>query len=136
MYQLTHKIHTHFWSFGVVSLSVSLLCIWSFLTTKQGRFGTVGILLANWWNFCRLCIGVKLCERHNDLDGSKYLQFETIFFIIFYFFIFYLVFIFLMKFTKGKNDFVPNSRKFHSGFLQFVFVSIIERVLFTSESRW
>lgn len=68
---------THFWSLagGVdVSLSVSLLWIVSLLITKQGRFGAVGILLANWWNFCRLWIGVKLCDRHNDLDGSKYLK--------------------------------------------------------------
>lgn len=72
--RIFHTKCTHFWSFdGECSFSVSLLCKCSCFT-KHGRFGTVGILLANWWNFCRLWMGVRLCVRHKDLDGSKYLQ--------------------------------------------------------------
>lgn len=79
LFSLFFRKCTHFWSFDVeCSVSVSRLSICSCFTTKHGRFGTVGILLANWWNFCRLWMGVKLCVRHNDLDGSKYLQWQRI----------------------------------------------------------
>lgn len=79
LFSLFFRKCTHFWSFDVeCSVSVSRLSICWCFTTKHGRFGTVGILLANWWNFCRLWMGVRLCVRHNDLDGSKYLQWQRI----------------------------------------------------------
>lgn len=44
-----------------------------FFMTRHGRFGTVAVFRAN-CIFWRVCIGVKLCDRHSERGGSKYLQ--------------------------------------------------------------